>query len=256
MSQGFALEKLSVGYGRRQVIEALSARELHPGDVVAVLGPNGSGKSTLLKAIAGLIPSHGEIRLAGQSLSAMDPEQRARHVVYLPQSLPPSVHLTVLESVLVAARAGRSGSATPEAVHAVLARLGIEGLAMRYLDELSGGQKQLAGLAQSLIREPEVLLLDEPLSALDLHHQWQVMSLVREETRRSRMVTLVVMHDITAALRHTDRVLLIHDGKLDGSGTPEAVITPASLARVYGVSGRVERCSRGTLSVLVDGLAA
>lgn len=257
MSQGLKLAGLSARYGANRVLHGVDAGPLPRGEVTAVLGPNGCGKSTLLKALAGLVPSGGEARIDEQVLGRLDLETRARHVVYLPQSLPPTVHLRVYESVLVAANAARRGLTSPprhEAVTSLLERLGIAGLAMRYLDELSGGQKQLAGLAQALIREPDVLLLDEPLSALDLNHQFHVMALIAQETCRRGMVTLIVLHDINIALRHTDRILLLKAGGVVACGRPDEVVTPAALAHVYGVSGRVETCSRGRLNVLIDGL--
>lgn len=169
----------------------------------------------------------------------------------LPQSLPAGVHLHVLESIIVAQRAsgGRSNTRSEAQVMALLERLGIAHLALSYLDQLSGGQKQLVGLAQSLIRQPSLLLLDEPLSALDLNYQFHVMDLVRQETRQRNIVTVVVVHDINIALRHGDHVLMLQNGALIADGQPEEVITPQSLAKVYGVKGRIERCSRDTTSI-------
>ena len=129
-------------------------------------------------------------------------------------------------------------------------------LALHYLDALSGGQKQLVGLAQALIRRPRVLLLDEPLSALDLNYQFHVMQLLRQETRRHGLISVIVLHDLNAALQHADRAVLIHQGRLAGAGAPADVITPQALAAVYGVQGRVESCSRGLRQVLIDGLLA
>jgi len=177
----------------------------------------------------------------------------------LPQSLPAGVHLHVLESIIVAQRASGSNgkqAETTEQVMTLLQQLGIEHLALSYLDQLSGGQKQLVGLAQSLIRQPSLLLLDEPLSALDLNYQFHVMDLVRKETQKRNIVTVVVVHDINIALRHGDRVLMLKDGNLIADGEPEEVITPDSLARVYGVRGRIERCSQGTPQILIDGLVS
>ena len=119
--------------------------------------------------------------------------------------------------------------------------------------DLSGGQKQLVGLAQSLIRRPALLLLDEPLSALDLNYQFHVMDVVSRETRRRNMVTLVVLHDINIALRHAAQVIMLKEGKLIDSGDPQTVIHAESLAQVYGVRGRVERCAQGRSMVIVDG---
>lgn len=253
---GLQLKGVQVRYGSRTIIEQLDVGGIAPGEVTSLLGPNGSGKSTLLKAIAGLTPARGEILFAGENLLQGSFASRAEKVVYLPQSLPASVHLRAFESILVARRA--CGQAHEQAdvddALALLARLGIENLAMRYLDELSGGQKQLVGLAQALVRQPKLLLLDEPLSALDLSFQYHVMELIAEETRKRQMVTLVVLHDINIALRQTDRVLMLKDGRLICSGAPDRVIDSNALAQVYGVRGRLEYCSQGRAQVLIDGL--
>lgn len=259
MNDGLLLQGVAASYGRRQILADISCPPLPRGEVAAVLGPNGCGKSTLLKTLAGLLPLHGSVTLDGRALGALPLEARARHVVYLPQSLPPALHLRVVESVMVAANATGLGLASRHAaadIDTLLARLGIAELGMRYLDELSGGQKQLVGLAQALIRQPDVLLLDEPLSALDLNHQCHVMQLVAEETRRRRMVTLVVLHDLNIALHHCHRALLLKHGAVLACGQPANVITPATLASVYGVQSRVEACSRGRLNVLIDGVLA
>lgn len=252
---GLSLSHFSAGYPRRKVIENLTVPHLPRGKITALLGPNGSGKSTLMRAMAGLGPCRGELLLE-ENLLTQPFSRRAEQVVYLPQTLPAGVHLHVLESIIVAQRAagGRHSPQRQEEVMALLRQLGIAHLAMSYLDQLSGGQKQLVGLAQSLIRQPRLLLLDEPLSALDLNYQFHVMDLVRRETRRRNIVTLVVVHDINIALRHADHVLMLKAGQLLGDGTPAAVITPETLAAVYGVRGRIEPCSQGVRQVIIDGL--
>ncbi|NIF93587.1 ABC transporter ATP-binding protein, partial [Burkholderia sp. Cy-637] len=139
--------------------------------------------------------------------------------------------------------------------HAVLARLGIGALAARSLDELSGGQRQLVGIAQALVRDPQVLLLDEPLSALDLNHQFHVMQVLREVTRERGIATVVVLHDINAAMRACDRAMLLHRGRIERFGEPAEVVTSESLAEVFGVRARIEPCSQGHRQVMIDGLA-
>jgi iron complex transport system ATP-binding protein len=261
MEHGDALRltRLTAGYGKRDVITDLTLPPLRPGEIVALLGPNGCGKSTLLKALAGILPLHGgAVLLGADDLARMDMAERARRVAYLPQEFPAAVHLRVLESILVAAHAhgGLRQRADPGAADTLLKRLDIAGLAMRFLDELSGGQRQLAGLAQALVRNPRVLLLDEPLSALDLSHQLTVMALLRRETEMRRLITVVVLHDLNVALRHADRVVMLHDGRVAADGAPMEAVDPPALARVYGVRARVERCSQGIAHVMVDGLLA
>lgn len=253
---GLSLHRFSAGYHKQPIIEDLAIDALPRGKVTILLGPNGSGKSTLLRAMAGLNRAEGELRLDGEDLLTQPFSRRAEQVVYLPQSLPAGVHLHALESIIVAQRAsGGLHSAEQQAqVMTLLRQLGIEHLALHYLDQLSGGQKQLVGLAQSLIRQPSLLLLDEPLSALDLNYQFHVMDLVKRETQRRNIVTVVVVHDINIALRHGDHVLILKKGQLVADGDPGEVITPDTLAEVYGVRGRVEPCSQGMKQVIIDGL--
>lgn len=253
---GLTLRGFSTGYPKRKVIENLDVAPLPRGEITVLLGPNGCGKSTLLRALAGLNKGCGEMWLDDEELMTQPFSRRAQRVVYLPQSLPAGVHLHVLESIIVAQRASgglHSAASEAEILH-LLEQLGIAHLAMRYLDQLSGGQKQLVGLAQSLIRRPELLLLDEPLSALDLNYQFHVMDLVRRETAQRNIVTVVVVHDINIALRHAQHALMLKEGRLIAEGQPDKVITPETLAQVYGVEGRIEHCSRGMPQVMIDGL--
>lgn len=249
------IEHLCAGYGKREILHDLSLPPLPAGQVTVLLGPNGCGKSTLLRALAGLNPARGAVYLGAENLATLAFHARAREVVFLPQSLAQGVHLHVLESVIVARRASASpqGQNVKQQAMQILEQLGIAHLALSYLDQLSGGQKQLVGLAQCLIRQPRLLLLDEPLSALDLHYQFQVMALIARETAARNMVTVVVVHDINIAMRHGDYIVMLKDGQQVACGAPEVVITPDTLARVYGMRGRVERCSEGKPQVILDG---
>ncbi|ARP89550.1 iron ABC transporter ATP-binding protein [Bordetella genomosp. 9] len=252
---GLTIQGLRAGYGRHDVIQDLNLEALRPGEITAVLGPNGSGKSSLLKAIAGLISvREGCVALDGETLTSLSPAARSRLVAYMPQDLPAAVHLRVLEAVRAAARAPNpdNRSPGPAAAHALLARMGIAHLALRHLDELSGGQRQLAGLALALVRDPRVLLLDEPLSALDLRHQFEVMTMLRQETRARRLVTLMVAHDLNIALRHADHAIVLLNGGMVVEGAPAEVLTGDTLATVYGVRGRIVRCDRGLPYVMID----
>ncbi|MFB5643196.1 ABC transporter ATP-binding protein [Kluyvera ascorbata] len=255
MMDGLSIRDLHTGYGKKKIIDGLTTPLLPRGKITALLGPNGSGKSTLLRALADLNPAQGVLSLNGVDLMTLIPAKRAQKVVYLPQSLPAGVHLHALESVIVARRASgyHQGNAEQEA-YAILEKLGVAHLAMHFLDQLSGGQKQLIGLAQSLVRQPDLLLLDEPLSALDLNYQFHVMDIVARETRLRNIVTVVVIHDINIALRHAEYAVMMKNGALVASGVPDEVVIPQNLATVYGVRGRVEHCSQGLPHVVVDGL--
>lgn len=258
---GLRVRGLAMGYGARDVLQQVTLPLLAPGSVTALIGPNAAGKSTLLRGIAGLQAARGDVLLDGHDLGRQPLAERARRMVYLPQSLPARSRLAVFEAVLSAVMAGREGlglmgrradAEDMAKVDAVLARLGLGALADRSVEALSGGQRQLVGLAQALVRRPRVLLLDEPTSALDLYHQFQVIDTVCRETRERGLVTLVVLHDINLALGCADRVLVLHDGALAGEGPPHQVIDSSLLARVYRVRGALEQV-RGRPMVVVEG---
>lgn len=255
MAPHLTIERLSVGYGRRAIIENLTLPAIAGGGLTALIGPNAAGKTTLLRALAGLVPAKGSVRLDEVELTALSIAGHARHVTYMPQALPQRVALTVFEATLSALMSARDALPTREAHERALdalARLGIAELAMRGLDELSGGQRQLASLAQSIVREPTVLLLDEPTSALDIHHQMRVMQLVEELARERAIIVVIVLHDIAQAARYAQRIVVLENGTIAADGAPGAAITPETLARVYRVEARVERCSHGFLQVIVD----
>lgn len=254
------VSNLVAGYPRRPVLRGLDLAPMHAGSVTALVGPNGAGKSTLLRVLAGLIKAQGSAKLGDIELIGASPVVRSRAVAFMPQWLPQRAGLTVLESVITAIKAAPLGAAEGNAsnvhhraLHG-LDRIGIADLAMEPLDQLSGGQRQLASLAQAIARNPTLMLLDEPTSALDLGHQVRVMSLVRELADEGRII-VVVLHDLTLAVRWAHRIVVLHQGEVHADGPPSAAITSDILTRIYDVDARVEYCSRGSLQVIVDGLA-
>ncbi|HLT63431.1 MAG TPA: ABC transporter ATP-binding protein [Pseudohongiella sp.] len=247
---------LYAGYRGREVIRDLTLPPVLPGQVMSLIGPNAAGKSTLLRALAGLLPARGSVKLGDRELIGLPLSEHANVVTYTPQELPQQIALTVLETVISALQVVPDGKLTHDEVMerslAVLERLGISHLAMESLDHLSGGQRQLTSLAQTLVRQPQVLLLDEPISALDLHYQLRVMKLVREVAREQGMIVVVVLHDLSIAARWSDQIVVLAKGKVEAAGTPEQAITAEVLSQVYHVSARIERCSAGSFNVLVD----
>lgn len=254
-SPGLALDAISVGYGRHPVLTDLTLPPLPPGSVTAVLGSNGAGKSTLLKALAGLRPAGGTATLDGQNLLTMPPPLRVRQVGYLPQTLPQGAAITAYETVLSALRAIRQDlgrAETEQRIEAVFDTLELRPLALRRMSELSGGQRQMVGLAQVIVRHPRLLLLDEPTSALDLRWQLAVLETVRALATRDRALCLVAIHDINLALRFCDRVVVLGAGKVIAAGEPEQALTPDILQQAYDIEARVESCTRGYRLVLAD----
>lgn len=258
MTVSLDIRALEAGYREKIVLRGLSIPSVQAGQMVALVGPNAAGKSTLLRAIAGLISASGEVRLGEKNLLALSPAARSQLVAFMPQSLPAGRGLTVIETVLSALRAvPASANASGETQNdeeraaSALAKAGLLEQALQPLDRLSGGQRQLAGIAQAIVRQPLLMLFDEPTSALDLRHQLEVMNIIRGLARKGRIVVAVI-HDLALAARYADRVLLLHEGRVIADGTPEEAISARTLAETYGVDARVERCSQGFLQIIAD----
>lgn len=239
-----SLRNVSVRYGRTVAVDRVSL-VASAGEVTALVGSNGSGKSSLLKAVAGLLRCEGDVALPPHTGSG-------RPIGYMPQDTASNAALTVLEVVLLG-RYQQLGlcltKADMQAAAGTLASLGIHSLANRYLGELSGGQRQLVFLAQVLANEPRVLLLDEPISALDIHHQLHVLETIQRLTVAQNLVTLVVLHDLTAAARHADRVVVMANGRLEGAGSPAEVLTAPLIRRVFQVHADVGEGPGGKLAI-------
>jgi iron complex transport system ATP-binding protein len=248
-----ALKGVGVSYGRRMVLQDVDTPELRGGEVVAVIGANAAGKSSLFRRIAGLVPGTGAVSISGQSIV---PKRARPNACYLPQDTAVNAVLTVYESILLAFKQGGSWSVSDaelRRIDAVLRELEIEDLAFRGLGELSGGQRQLVSIAQTLAREPDILLLDEPTSALDLHRQFEVLSLVRRLARERGMLVLISIHDLNQALRFADKVMVLAHSRMVALGVPREIVTPALLADVYGVRARVEMIGGDQPHVVVEG---
>jgi ABC-type Mn2+/Zn2+ transport system ATPase subunit len=235
---------LGVAYGDHVALRRIDL-DLEAGQLVAIIGPNGSGKSTLLSTISGLVtPTVGTLELYGRPAQAA--RRRVAHVLQTTVANE-SVPLTVLETV----RMGRYGSRGPFrrltaedrlAVDAAIERMRIGDLVSRQLHELSGGQRQRTYVAQGLAQRADVLLLDEPITGLDLVTQETISDVIREERAAGHCVVLTT-HDVGTASGADVAVLLANE--LVAVGPPEETLTPALLARAYG--GHVHVLADGTV---------
>ncbi|MDD7384070.1 MAG: ABC transporter ATP-binding protein [Actinomycetaceae bacterium] len=218
--------------------------QIHSGSVHGIIGPNGAGKSTLLRVLAGLLhTTSGAVFSGEEDIDGMSPKTRARHIAYMPQSNDVRVDFSVQAIVQMGryahlSRFSRLNAADHAAVTAALKRVGVDHLAARSITELSGGQRQLVFLAKQLAQEAGVVLLDEPVSALDVGYQLDVLSLLKELAAEGHAV-VVVLHDLGLALRYCDRVTILARGRVVDSGSPTLVITPSLLRDVYGVQATV-----------------
>lgn len=245
------IRELSFSYGSRAVLRRINL-EISPGGVSVILGPNAVGKSTLLKCIAGLLNPQGQILLDGKDVEQYTPGERARLLGYVSQESFSRAVLTVFEVVLLGrlhSLRWRVSDEDRELVWATLAEMNLRHLATRRLNELSGGQKQLVAIAQALVREPEVLLLDEPTSSLDLQHQLEVLELIRRLASARKIATLISLHDLGLAARFADELIVLRDGAVHSQGAPESVLTPALIRMTYQVHAGVRRGEDGVIQV-------
>ncbi|EHI75767.1 ABC transporter, ATP-binding protein [Fusobacterium sp. oral taxon 370 str. F0437] len=208
-----------------------------------ILGPNGAGKSTLLKAIFGLLKYKGEIYYDNVNLSKINFNKKTELISYLPQMDLNVSPLTVLEMVLLGRLPELHQKISDEDIKAVteiLKALNIEDLITKKFSELSGGQKKMVFIAQTLVRNPKLVLLDEPTNSLDLQKQFELCQFLQNFIELKKVEIVTVLHDINLAIRYADYiVILTNDGKLYDSGEARKVITEKMLREVYGVSGNV-----------------
>ncbi|GAA2184800.1 hypothetical protein GCM10009785_34150 [Brooklawnia cerclae] len=248
-----SLAGVGVRLGGRRLVHDITT-SAHQGELLAVIGPNGAGKSTLVRAIAGLIPSSGDVLIDGRPLAGTGVRQLARTIATVPQSTVVGFDFTVRDVVMMGRHPHlpRFGSERPDdrrIVDEAMRRVGVAHLADRSVARLSGGERQLVWLAKAVAQRPRLLLLDEPTSALDLGHQLAVLDLARALAREGLCVVLV-LHDLDLAARYADRLLLMHDGRLLADGPADQVLTPALLAEAFGVRAAVRRDpDLGTLTV-------
>ena len=239
MESHLDIRQLNVRLGARAVLNDVSLA-VKAGELCCVIGPNGSGKSTLLRAISGIVPiASGIIGWDGAPLPAQR-AARARLVAMLPQNTGSGGDLTI-EAMALLGRTphlppyGTPSRADREAVEAAIDLVAPD-LRGRILGELSGGERQRALLCRALATRAPVLLLDEPISALDIRYQHEILALAKRLTREQNLATICVLHGINLAAQVADLMLLLDEsGAVVAQGAPAQVMTEANLARVYGV---------------------
>jgi iron complex transport system ATP-binding protein len=235
-----SVRDLTFSYAERPVLRHLSL-DLHPGDFVGVVGPNGSGKSTLLDLIDGLHPpGEGEVLVGDRRAHAYRRREMAREVAFVPQHFALEFDLSVREVVEMGRYCRRKDSDGEIDAEHTLARLGVAALIERRFSELSGGEKQLVVLAQALMQQSRLLLLDEPASALDVSHQLRLFDLLKQLNAEG-LTVLCVLHDLNLAIHYFDKLLVLSEGEAAAFGPPEDVLRPEIVEAVYGVRAFLHR---------------
>lgn len=242
-----ALEAQDIGfsYAARRVIDRVSMA-LGDGEFLGIIGPNGAGKSTLLRLMCGILePERGTIALFGQTLAGQDRRQIARQVAFVPQETHFALNFKVEDVVLMGRYPyqrpfGRDRAEDTEAAARAMEAAGIADLRQRPVNSLSSGERQLVVIARAICQTPRLLLLDEPTSHLDLLHQHRIMELLNDLHRRGQSIA-IVQHDLNLASLYCARLVVMHQGRIHGQGTPGALLTAETLREVYGTGIHIVR---------------
>jgi len=229
---------------------------IEPGSWTGILGPNGSGKTTLLKTVAGLIDFEGDLTLEDSSISSWAPRSLARRIAFVRQSHSLPFDFKVQELVLL----GRSPHKSPLSTYGrrdldlakdALDQVDLTGLSSRTFSSLSGGEQQRVFLAQALVQEADMFLLDEPTTYLDVHHQFEFLQYVRSMVSHGRSV-LAAFHDLELAARFSDHLIILDKGRIAATGSPQEVLTEYLLADVFRMKAHVYYENDGSLRIQYD----
>ena len=236
------IDGMEFGYSSIPVLHDVTL-DLDGPQFVTIIGPNGVGKSTLIHCINKILkPRGGTVMINDVDVSEMKLKDVAKTVGYVPYTSTDTFPLSVVDTVLMghSPHTGwRPKESDLEIVYNILKMLGIDHLADRPFNELSAGQHQKVMLARGLAQDPEILLLDEPTSNLDIRHQLEVTSILRELSRNKDLLVIMISHDINISAKFSDKVILLKDGTIYAAGTPEEVVTSENIREAYGVDSQV-----------------
>lgn len=240
MSAPLDIRELSVALGGRTVLRDVDL-SLEPGVLTGLVGPNGAGKSTLLRAAMNLVPARlGQVSMGGEPVSALTSRERARRAAYLPQSRSSAWNVRGVDIAALGRFAWggapfeRLSTSDRAVVERTLARAEADGFAHRPIGELSGGEQARIHLARALAAQAPLLLLDEPVAALDPRHQLDAMGLFAEEAQAGCAV-LAAIHDLESAARWCGRVVVLEHGRVAADGPPDMALSGEILSTVFGV---------------------
>ncbi len=244
------INDLSFSYNSHPVLQDIQL-EVGKGEVLGVIGPNGSGKSTLLKCIDRILkPKSGSILLDGKEINRFSMREMARFIGYVPQREESRFPVTVFDAILMGRKPflnWKPSSSDLEKVSQIVESLKLESIAMREIGSISGGERQKVLIARAIAQEPQVLLLDEPTSYLDLRHQLEVMDLVKHLAGEGTS-SVVAIHDLNLASRYCSSLVLLQEGKVFAAGGKE-VLAPENIEPVYRV--KIQTCCEGKHTLII-----
>ncbi|MDD4910150.1 MAG: heme ABC transporter ATP-binding protein [Candidatus Omnitrophica bacterium] len=232
------IKNLFCGYGSKDVIHNISF-SVAEGEFVGIIGPNGAGKTTLFKAVTKLLHIRsGEVIYRNKDVNRLSAREIAEEIAVLPQGVELNFSFTVEEFILMGRYPHKKrfeGLSNDDyaIIENVMSLTDTQVISRRFVNELSGGEKQRVLLAQALAQEPKLLLLDEPTSHLDIGHQISIMELLKNLNKKQGITVLAVLHDLNLAAEYADRLILLNKGEVFRSGDPREVLTYQNIEDVY-----------------------
>ena len=236
------IDDVSFSYNNVDVLKDISL-EFNSSNLTCIIGPNGVGKTTLVKCINRLLkPNKGSITIDGEDLSTFSLLDLARRMAFVPNSVSSVFSMSVSEAILMG-RYPHSGWVTSDydlrVVEDIIHTMNLEDLADRNFRELSAGQTQRVVIARGLVQEPEILILDEPTSNLDVKHQMDIMKFLNNYSKNMNIKVIMVCHDLNITSNFADRIIIMHNGRVFADGTAEQVMTEENIRNVYGVNSKI-----------------
>lgn len=248
------LNNIDFSYNGTPVLEDITV-SIEKGELIALVGPNGSGKSTLIKCMNGILkPQSGTVLLDNHSVHTMAAVERAKKMAYVPQSGYKIPGAKVFDVVLTGRKpfiSWKPSKKDVEITARILKTLHIEHIAMRDVDKLSGGQQQIVSIARALAQEPEILLLDEPVSNLDIRHQIEVMELLHKLSEQG-IIIIIAIHDINMAVRYASKYIMLKNGEIFAQGGKK-IITKYNIEQLFDIKVNIIE-KNGEVVIVPNGL--
>ncbi len=242
----FGFKNISIRYGKRQIVTDINM-DFPKGEIICLIGKNGCGKSSLLKSVFGAVtPVSGQVIYKDRPIGTYDSRELAKKIGYLPQShfSPPDIDVRTLVSYgrYPYHRFGRGMSAEDRVItDRALEFTGLTELSDQQVSKLSGGERQRAWLAMAVCQQPEILILDEPTTYLDISYQIEVLDLIERLNREHGTTIVMVLHDINLAARYSHRLYAVRSGGIMACGSPEEIVTREKIYKVFDIETEIFR---------------